>query len=69
MAKIKINNPTSRDIQNVISQTNFIAQGATGTIEFSLQGDRKGKNIELVTVTDCESQTKVFVSLDRQQCF
>ncbi|MDJ0741950.1 MAG: bifunctional serine/threonine-protein kinase/ABC transporter substrate-binding protein [Xenococcaceae cyanobacterium MO_167.B27] len=57
---------TPTGIQSILSQDNFTTQGASGTIEFTPQGNRKSYNIELVTIIDCQHQ--VFVPLERKQC-
>lgn len=60
----KSSNPSRLLLQQTVSNPNFKAQGATGTISFQANGDRKEPQIQLVQVRLDPQGKPVFISLE-----
>jgi eukaryotic-like serine/threonine-protein kinase len=52
-----------KTVQQVLTEPNFQAVGATGVIRFQANGDRKQANIQLVTITLDQQGKPIFVPL------
>ena len=62
--------PTREGTQKTLADADFVAQGATGIIEFNQQGDRYNPPVVLVEVIPCSNQQYglSFVPIDSNQC-
>ena len=64
------NKPTRKSTQKTLADSNFVAEGATGTIKFNEHGDRHDPPVVLVEVISCPNQQYglAFVPVDNNQC-
>ena len=64
------NKPTRKSTQKTLADSKFVAEGATGTIQFNEYGDRHNPPVVLVEVISCPNQQYglAFVPVDNKQC-
>ena len=64
------NKPTRKSVHQTLADSNFVAEGATGTIKFNEYGDRYDPPVVLVEVLSCPNQQYglAFVPVDNNQC-
>ena len=62
--------PTRKSTQKTLADSDFVAEGATGTIKFNEYGDRHDPPVVLVEVISCPNQQYglAFVPVDNNQC-